>query len=120
VRNKMRNGKGTQTASRSDIIICNMNRSMKHHQMFIDSITKTVETCQEINEERINHVSVIQTKINKAVYDKVNMFIDQVIDSQGKEEHILFINEMKKETLGNDRVKETELNTPWSKKVSFY
>jgi len=50
------------TASRSDIIICNMNRFMKHHQMFIDSITKTVKTCQEINEERINHVSAIQTK----------------------------------------------------------
>jgi hypothetical protein len=39
-----------------------MNRFMKHHQMFIDSITKTVESCQEINEERINHVSAIQTK----------------------------------------------------------
>ncbi len=48
------------------------------------------------------------------------MFKDQVIDSQGKEEHILLINEMKKETLGNDRVKETELNTPWSKKLSFF
>jgi hypothetical protein len=39
------------------------------------------------------------------------MFKDQVIDSQGKEEHILLINEMKKEILGNDKVKETELNT---------
>jgi hypothetical protein len=110
VRNTKRNGKGIQTASRSDIIICNMNRFMKYHGMFVDSIKKTLETCQEINDERINHISMIQTKRNETIYDKDNMFIDEVIDRQGKEEYILFMNEMKKEILGNDKVKETKLN----------
>ena len=82
---------------------------MKQQEPFIDSMTKVIEICSQIKEERTNHIYAIESTGNKKINDKNKWFIDTVILTQGKEDYDQFVNSIKKGILENSNVRNLTL-----------
>ncbi len=82
---------------------------MKQQEPFIDSMTKVIEICSQIKEERTNHIYAIESARNKKIHDKNKRFIDTVILTQGKEDYDQFANSIKKAVFGNNNFRNLTL-----------
>jgi glycerol-3-phosphate cytidylyltransferase-like family protein len=103
-----RKEKTPQINSRADTLEKSLSRFMKQQDLFSDLITKVVATCTQIKEEWLEHVKAIEYARRRNIYDFDNKFVDEVIINQGKEDKINFIHDMKRNILGNDKLRDLE------------
>jgi hypothetical protein len=82
-----------------------MHQFMNQQEQFTESLSKTINTCIQVNEERMDHICAIESARNKKVYNSDIKYIDTVIDKQGRNEYDMFIKNMKKDILGGDTSK---------------
>ena len=85
-----------------------LRRFIKQQAPFLDSIEKTNNICQEVFDERSNHIKSIELARNRKIFDSQNSYQAHVIDTQGREEYTKFIHSMKQEIFGHTRVKSLE------------
>jgi hypothetical protein len=64
-----------------------------------DSMMNTIRIYNELREERMHHIMSIENKHNRKIYDNDIMFIDEVVEHQGKEEFAHYINNIKNKVL---------------------
>ncbi len=83
---------------------------MKQQDPFYSSLSNTITICQQVEDERLNHIHAIESSRNKKIFDKDNKYIDTVISTIGKNDYDHFIHSMKKDILGNENVKDFECN----------
>jgi len=89
-----------------------MKRLFQQQDLYCNSLTQTINTCIQVQEERDNHIQAIETARNKKVYDDGNKFIDTVITSQGIQEYDTLINDIKNDVTGNNENTDTLAANP--------
>jgi hypothetical protein len=103
-----RKEKTPQINSRADTLEKSLSRFMKQQDPFCDSIIKVIGTCIQIKEERLEHVKATEYARRRKIYAFDNKFVDEVNINQDKEDYIKFIHDMKRNILGNDKLRDLE------------
>lgn len=106
--NIQRKEKAPQFKSRADALEKSLSRFMKQQDPFCDSIIKVIGTCIQIKEERLEHVKATEYARRRKIYAFDNKFVDEVNINQDKEDYIKFIHDMKRNILGNDKLRDLE------------
>jgi archaellum component FlaC len=96
IRNNHQKDKVKRTEAWIKDITTNLRRLSIQQSPLYDSMMNTIRICNELKEERMNHIMSIESKQNRKIYDNGNMFIDEVVERQGKEVFAQYINNIKK------------------------
>jgi dGTP triphosphohydrolase len=77
-----------------------IRRFLKQQNLFTESLTKTAYLCDEIADDRSNHILAIETSRNKKIFDCMSEYQTHVLETQGREEYEEYIKEVKCEVFG--------------------
>jgi hypothetical protein len=72
-----------------------IRRLLKYHALLVTSLTKTQQLCNEIAEDRRNHIQAIEHARQQRFFDNMNEFQSAAIESQGKREYHEFLSLIK-------------------------
>lgn len=86
-------------------LIKSLKRFLRQQKPFLESIAATNLICQQIQEDRRNHIASISRARNKVIFDSHNEYQAFAIDIHGRQEYNTFVQDMKKEILGNSKIK---------------
>jgi carboxypeptidase C (cathepsin A) len=114
IHNKHQKDKTKRTEAWNKDIMTNLRRLSNQQSPLFDPMINAIKICNELREERMNHIMSIENKRNHKIYDKDNMLIDEVVVHQGKDEFTHYINNIKRIEINRsaDMEREHLSNTP--------
>ncbi len=87
VRNKQNSKASKDKHNWANAVTQNIRKLLNQRPPFEESISKAINICAQVKDERINHLTAIEKPRNKKTYNNDVKFIDTVIINQGKDEY---------------------------------
>jgi hypothetical protein len=88
-----------------------MKRILNQQPKLLTSMRNSVTLCQNIMEDRTNHVQAIEHARQKVCYDNMNEFQDAAIATQGQEEYQEFLQNIKSQIFEDEFIENKMENT---------
>jgi hypothetical protein len=85
-----------------------IERILNQQPLLLTSIRKTCNLCEEIVEDRMNHIQAIQHTRRKTLYDDMNEYQEAAIVTQGIETYHDFMRDIKIQVFGQDFTEKAE------------
>ena len=73
-------------------------------EQWMEAVTQAISILNEIQQDRKNHISAIENKRGKTIFDKYNEYIPALLETQGKEEFDELTLQLKNNIFGNEHV----------------